>query len=73
MSDPLSETTVYYQSVYYNDAVSSNQQSIYVNVQQVKWSGELREKGREIESSRLTEWETEHWIEIEVTWVINGC
>ncbi len=42
-----SETSVYFQSVYYNDTVSSNQQSIYANVQQVKWSGELREKERE--------------------------
>jgi hypothetical protein len=73
MSDPLSETAVYYQSVYYNDVISSNQESMFVNVQQVKWSGELREKGREIESSRLTEWETERCIEMEVTWVINGC
>ncbi len=44
-----SETTVYFQLIYYNDTVSSNQQSIYANVQQVKWRGELREKERERE------------------------
>ncbi len=40
------ETSVYFQSVYYNETVSSNQRSIYANSQLVKWSGE---KGRKVE------------------------
>ena len=67
-----SETTVSFQSVYYNDAASSNQQSIYMKSQQVKQSGELREKEREKEISRLTGREAEHWAEMEVAWVRNG-
>ncbi len=31
LSNPLSETTVYFQSVYYNDAVPKNHRSIYLN------------------------------------------
>ncbi len=33
------ETSVYLQSVYFNDNLSSNQQSIHVNCQQVKLNG----------------------------------
>ncbi len=40
--------------------------------QQVKQSGELREKEREKEISRLTGREAEHWAEMEVAWVRNG-
>jgi hypothetical protein len=34
------ETSACVQSVYGHDSLSSNQQSIYVNCQQVKWNGE---------------------------------
>jgi hypothetical protein len=35
VSNPLSETTVYFESVYCNDTVTSDQQSIYKKSQQV--------------------------------------
>jgi len=44
-----------FQSVYDNDTVSLNQQSIYAKVRQVKWSGELREKERERERERAAD------------------
>jgi hypothetical protein len=34
--------------------------------------GGEREREREKESSRLKEWEREHWTEMEMVWVING-
>ncbi len=47
-----SETTVYFQSDLFNDAVSSNQRSIYAKLQQSKKSGELMEKEGEGEKEQ---------------------
>jgi hypothetical protein len=49
VNNPPSETTVYFQSVKYNDAISSNQRNIKMKSEHVKQSGELRGKERERE------------------------
>ncbi len=61
------ETSIYFQSVYCSDTISLNQQSIYVNSQQVKWYGDRQE--RETESNRLVESEKEHWLRLVMVWV----
>jgi hypothetical protein len=74
-----SETTVYSQSVHYNDTVSSNQWGIYMKLQQARTGWEVeggggereREREKERESNRLGEWEMECWMETEMAWVRN--
>jgi hypothetical protein len=53
----LSETTIYFQSVYYDDTVSSKHPDIYMNQQQerILWGSQRRGGEREKESSKLTE------------------
>ncbi len=46
-SNSTHETSVYFQSVYYNDNVSSNQRHVHVNSQQVEQNGEQGRKVRE--------------------------
>jgi hypothetical protein len=51
-----SETTVYFQSDYYNDTISLEHRNIYMNQQQVRTLWGVRGEGeREKENSRLTE------------------
>ncbi len=53
--NPLYETTVYVESVYYNDTVSSNHQSIYLNQHRWNQSGESEEKEEEREREKRSE------------------
>ncbi len=53
VSDPLSETTVSFQSDLFNDAVSRNQRSIYVKSEQVKVGSWWRRREREREQQQI--------------------
>ncbi len=52
VSSPFSETAIYFQSVYYNETVSSEYWNICLNLQQVKTEWGVRERGRERERER---------------------
>jgi hypothetical protein len=62
---------MFVQSSLFYDIASYNHLSIQVKIQQVKT--EWRRREREKESSGLTEGETEHWTEMKMLWVRNGC
>jgi hypothetical protein len=73
VSDPISETTVYFQSLYCNDTVSSNQWSIYVNLQKVKQNGNLMEKEEERKRQQHINGVRDGALDkMELAWVKNG-
>jgi hypothetical protein len=67
-----SEMTIYFQSVYYNNNVSSNQESIYMKSQlmRTEWGVE-REGGREREE-RINRAGDRVLDKMEMAWVRNG-
>jgi hypothetical protein len=72
VSDTLSETTVYFQSDLFNDAVDQMVRVFIGKYNRQKHAGKWEEKEGEKENSRLTEWEKERSSEMEMAWVENG-